>query len=761
MYDPSLATATLYEDAFPGAVGGGANGVLAGSGTIYFAGYSSIAKWDRSTNQYSIWPLPTHASTYGGFITRDSLGQIWYTQGNRLAPNTDNYLGVLRGDNTIKEWQIPTVGADPRTISMNTVTQQPWVAEYMAAAGGGKIAALDPSAGGTIVANPPSTVAGGGAPPTTLTPSVVGPIAAIANVVSPVATSNTGTTTGQYAEWALPTNSQPHDVVVDSSGTAWTLETNANKVARLTLSNPDFSLSVSPGTVSILQGGSGSVNVTGNSILSFVGPVTLSVTGSVPAGVSFSTFSTNPIAVPSAGSASTTLTINVAGSATPGTSTITVSGVGAVTHTTSFILTITSGNDFSLSLSSPTLSVGAGGSTTDTVTVTSLTPFNSAVSLSAGGLPTGVHVSFSPASVTPPSGGTVASTATVTVDSGTPASTPTITITGTSGSLTHSQPLALTITVTPDFSITASSSSISIVQGTSGTSVITVGSLNGFTSAVALSDSWFGSAPSSVTVNIPGPITPPSGSTATSTLTVNTSSASSLGSFTLSIIGTSGSLTHTVNVGITITAPGATTSSSSTSTPGAPKCLIATATYGSELAPEVQLLRNFRDNSIMKTDAGSNFMLAFNAWYYSFSPYVANYINTHWVERTIMKGVLYPLIGMLYLTSNLFAATAGYPEVAALLSGLLASSLIGAFYLGLPFGLLRTKIKRLRGWKTQKSLEKLLAAAVLTALGVMLVGELISSVPLLIVSTSSIVLATLFLSATHTSGTVAKRFGAK
>jgi hypothetical protein len=99
-----------------------------------------------------------------------------------------------------------------------------------------------------------------------------------------------------------------------------------------------------------------------------------------------------------------------------------------------------------------------------------------------------------------------------------------------------------------------------------------------------------------------------------------------------------------------ITAAG-TTSSSSTTTLGAPKCLIATATYGSELAPEVQLLRNFRDNSILKTSAGSNFMLAFNAWYYSFSPYVANYLNTHWVERTIMKGVLYPLVGMLYLTS--------------------------------------------------------------------------------------------------------------
>jgi hypothetical protein len=153
-------------------------------------------------------------------------------------------------------------------------------------------------------------------------------------------------------------------------------------------------------------------------------------------------------------------------------------------------------------------------------------------------------------------------------------------------------------------------------------------------------------------------------------------------------------------------------------------------------------------------------MLAFNAWYYSFSPYVANYLNTHSVERTIMKGVLYPLIGMLYLTSNLFAATGAYPEVAALVSGLLASSLIGAFYLGLPFGILRTRVRRLRGWRTQKALQKILAAALLVALGIMVVGEFLSSAPLLIVSTSTIVLATLFLSAVITSGTIAKRFSA-
>jgi hypothetical protein len=190
----------------------------------------------------------------------------------------------------------------------------------------------------------------------------------------------------------------------------------------------------------------------------------------------------------------------------------------------------------------------------------------------------------------------------------------------------------------------------------------------------------------------------------------------------------------------------------------APTCLISTATYGSALAPEVQLLRNFRDNSLLKTAAGTNFMLAFNAWYYSFSPQVASYLNTHVVERTIMKGVLYPLIGIIYLTSNVFAITSNNPEVAALMSGLLASSLIGAFYLGLPLAMLRTRIRRFRGWRTQKSLQKILTATLLAALGSMLVGEVISSSPMLIISTSAIVLSTLFLSAIITSGAIAKQF---
>ncbi len=54
-------------------------------------------------------------------------------------------------------------------------------------------------------------------------------------------------------------------------------------------------------------------------------------------------------------------------------------------------------------------------------------------------------------------------------------------------------------------------------------------------------------------------------------------------------------------------------------------CLIATAAFGSELTPQVQYLRNFRENYILSTASGSAFMSAFNSVYYSFSPQVADY----------------------------------------------------------------------------------------------------------------------------------------
>jgi streptogramin lyase len=753
---PGTGAATLFEDTLPPGAGGGANGVYAGVGVIWFAGAHGLVKFDRGANQYTSWPLPAHASANGRFIAFDNLGQPWYTQGENSASSTDNWVGVLRGDNTIKNWQVPTTGADLRLLAINPVTQNPWVAEYMAAANGGKIAALDPSAGGSVVAAVPTVTSYGGTA-AAASPSTSGPFSVTTSVVAAATSPNTGTTTGQFTEWTLAPNSEPHDVIVDASGVTWILETTANKVARLVIAQPDFSLAPSAATISIPQGGSDSVTITGTSVLGYVGAVTLSVTGSVPSGVTFSAFSPNPINIPSGGTAAATLTINVDGSAATGTSTITVSGTGGPTHTTTFDLTITSGADFSLALSSSALTVGSGSSGTDTVTVTSIAGFNSPVNLAtSGALPAGVHVEFSPDPVTPPSGGSITSTATVSVDGGTPAQTTAITIAGMSDSLSHSQILTLTITLTPDFSIGANPGSLTINQGESGTSDIGVSSTNGFSSPVTLTYSWFGTAPSGASINLPGPVTPPSGETATSTLTITLAPDASSGTYTLSVTGTSGALTHSANLGITIGV--ATSTTTATTAPGGgPTCLIATATYGSELSPEVQLLRNFRDNSILKTSAGSGFMIAFNTWYYSFSPTVANYIDTHGVERGTMKVLLYPAIGIMFVSSEAFTATGAFPEVAAILSGLLASLLLGAFYVGLPLGLIMAKVRRMRGWEKLRILEKTLGAMVVGGLGGVLLGELVPYGPLMIASTTTTVLATLLLAALVTSAAISKR----
>jgi len=81
-------------------------------------------------------------------------------------------------------------------------------------------------------------------------------------------------------------------------------------------------------------------------------------------------------------------------------------------------------------------------------------------------------------------------------------------------------------------------------------------------------------------------------------------------------------------------------------------CLIATATYGSELAPQVQLLREIRDNIILQTQSGTSFMTAFNQFYYSFSPAVADYERENAVFKETVKLTLTPLLASLTLLQH-------------------------------------------------------------------------------------------------------------
>jgi len=560
IYYPGSGTARLYELTLPAAAGGGAKGVYAGSGIIWLAGVSAIVKWDRAVSQFTTWAIPSHPSTQAAFVNLDELGQVWYTS-TPGTTGTNNYVGVLRSDNTFTEWQVPTAGADARVISINPVTQNPWIAEH----GGDKIAKLDPSSGGIVTSSRPTTtrfdpIAGA------LFTHVAGPVLPSAATIAPSVSIPTMSSTEQFDEWTLAAGSHPHDVVVDASGEVWILESSANKIARLSLKS-DYNIECDPSSLIVVQSGNG----------------------------------------------------------------------------------------------------------TSTCTVTSIDGFASTVELVGswlGAQPIGVAYTL-PTPVSPPPGRGVSST--LIISAGHAASTGTFTfqVTGTSGSLTHSENLEVTVAAAvADFTIMASPSYLPIPPGGGrppAASTITVQSLGVFFSPVNLTSSG---APDGMTLLFEtNPVMPPIGGTAVSTATVRVSGTSP-GTYTLTITGTSGSLNHSTTLTVEVASGGS--------------CLIATATYGSELSDEVQFLREFRDNSILKTNAGSNFMVAFNAWYYSFSPGVAQFIREHPTVRTAAKLALYPVIGILRIGAAAFSLLPTSLEAGVVLSGLLVSSLIGLVYLAIP-----------------------------------------------------------------------------
>jgi len=73
-------------------------------------------------------------------------------------------------------------------------------------------------------------------------------------------------------------------------------------------------------------------------------------------------------------------------------------------------------------------------------------------------------------------------------------------------------------------------------------------------------------------------------------------------------------------------------------------CLIATATFGSELAPQVQMLREIRDNTVLNTASGTSFMIGFNQFYYSFSPIIADWERENEMFKETVKLAITPLL---------------------------------------------------------------------------------------------------------------------
>ena len=118
-------------------------------------------------------------------------------------------------------------------------------------------------------------------------------------------------------------------------------------------------------------------------------------------------------------------------------------------------------------------------------------------------------------------------------------------------------------------------------------------------------------------------------------------------------------------------------------------CLIATAAFGSELAPQVQLLREYRDNKVMSTLAGSSFLKVFNIVYYSFSPSIADAERNNLFLQESVRAVVTPFVGILYVAK---IVNFGSNESSVLASGILVSSLIGAVYFW-PAGLAAKSVR--------------------------------------------------------------------
>jgi uncharacterized membrane protein len=322
--------------------------------------------------------------------------------------------------------------------------------------------------------------------------------------------------------------------------TGWDFATGIGTVNAFNLVNnwpgvaPNFALSASPSSVTVVETRQATTTININATGGFNSSVTLAASG-LPAGVT-AAFSPNP------GTTSSTLTLTASATATTGTATVTITGTsGSLTNTTTLSLTVNPlVKSFTLAPSPSSLTIANGGvSGVSTITITPVNGFTGDVTLAASGMPTGVTALFSP------NPGTTTSTLSLAASKTATTGTFTVTITGTSGTLTAKTSVQLTVTLAPAFTLSANPTSLTITQGGTGKSTVTINPLNGFDAGVTFTASGL---PTGVTAAFS-----PNPGTTTSTLTLTASATAATGASTVTITGKSGSLTETATIQLTVT----------------------------------------------------------------------------------------------------------------------------------------------------------------------------------------------------------------
>lgn len=320
--------------------------------------------------------------------------------------------------------------------------------------------------------------------------------------------------------------------------------------------NPDFSVSVIPSSISTAPGRSTSTTVASATTDGFIATIDYSVTGLPSGAIATISASTLP---PPPGVTYWDLSISTSASVPFGLYPLTVTGTGGGLTRTASLSLIVAPPDFSLSVAPGAVTEIPGGLASTTLTTFFLNGFSQPISYSASGLPAGASATFT--SLGSPFPEVELNDLTFLSSTSTPPGTYQVTVTGTGGGLTRTTTVSLTIT-NATFSVTVNPRVTNVTPGgTVSVGVATVAT-GGFNQPIALSVSGLpvGASASFVQSTTPAPL-----GTTIYTLTVSVAASTSLGSYPLTVTGTGGGLTRSAALGLSVAFPDLSISVSPTS----------------------------------------------------------------------------------------------------------------------------------------------------------------------------------------------------
>jgi streptogramin lyase len=707
---------------------------------------NKIGRLEANSNRLTLWDL--NSLGLGSYQPTDITFAVinGFTRAV-FANENSNRISILGnetgGGSFYEEALIVTTSAEPQAVTFDSSRSAVWFVEKNA----GNIAGLNttsiqtpqlltptyctmaPTSGSPSCPTPATTTQSLAA--TTQTPGVSGS----STVQNPALSSLISVYQGPFngiTEYRLPNvASRPSSLSLDSLGNIWFTESNVT-VSRIgRFGTPyAFKLSVSPTSQTVSQGQNATYTVNIALLSGSPLPVQLRLLNA-PASttVQFSPQTASPPFTSTLTIATTTSTVN-------GNYTMSVQASSAgPTQSSTITLRVqttpppppTPFNYTIAVTSARTVTILQGQSASFDVTVSLTSGTAQPVNLTATDLPPETTYSFTVPTVIP----TFTSTLNVQTNLNTPAGSYPITISGSSNGVLRqpAQGPVLVVTEVPrDFNLAASASKVTLVQGSQTQFTLTLASTGVFNGNVALTGSFSPSPPDLKIVFIPSTVTlQPNGGSAQATAII-VARANTAGTYQLTVTGTSGtpSLSHKIVLTVQVS-----------------PCLIATATFGSELAPEVQFLRDFRDQQITNTFAGSNFMIAFNAWYYSFSPTIAQYEYSEPTARTSVKVMLYPAIDVLRLASYTYSVLGFQPELAALATGLVASFLIGLLYLTIPALSILWFTRNTIDTRTKRRVTRFIAVTFAGLIVAFAVSEILAVPVVMMLVSAGIVLTTL------------------